>query len=500
MKRTISIFMTLVLCVAVFAALGVSASAASDVEYIRNGIHTGIWYSNPATKEALDKCTFINDRVILGDVITNGDHPKSGGLTIDIYDDLLLTKSYTFELGTIRCNNCRAFYLDGDYVRLQLRGVTIENGNANCENDDGEMGYGGAIYMDGAHCSVIDLPETTFEKYFNDEGVKAREKAGVDDTIKDTSTLDSNSIPTGNGSMLFVNTATHSYIENCQARYGGAIAVCGHDCTIGGLIFKSNTGLNNGGNDLYVYWGDCKVKQCTFDKDREGAAAHITADTYFEGCNITKKMCVGDVHQVFISNPVYERVSIRNGDYKIYSALDDKMCVDIDGSKGAMDSGDNVHLWSADTAEYNVFTVTNDSKNDGYIIKAKHSGMALDVAGASKANGANITQCTGNDSPAQRWVFETAEDGYCYIRCLGGQYMDAEGCANGKLPADDTNVCSNGFTGEASQMFKLVEAPNSSGSTLSEGNLWIVIGIAVLAVGGVAALVIVRKKKKEKLS
>ena len=37
---------------------------------------------------------------------------------------------------------------------------------------------------------------------------------------------------------------------------------------------------------------------------------------------------------------------------------------------------------------------------------------------------------------------------------------------------------------------------SAEGSTLSEGNIWIIIAVAVLAIGGVAALVIIKKKKK----
>ena len=110
--------------------------------------------------------------------------------------------------------------------------------------------------------------------------------------------------------LKVVRPAYSSYIENCYARYGGAIAVCGHDCKIANIIFQSNTGIDNGGNDLYVYWGDCRVNDCTFDKEQEGAAAYITADTYFTGCNITKDMCVGDVHQVYITNPTASMLSV----------------------------------------------------------------------------------------------------------------------------------------------------------------------------------------------
>lgn len=40
----------------------------------------------------------------------------------------------------------------------------------------------------------------------------------------------------------------------------------------------------------------------------------------------------------------------------------------------------------------------------------------------------------------------------------------------------------------------------NTGSVLSDGNLWIIIAVAVLAIGGVAALVVVKKKKKPALA
>ena len=61
----------------------VSAFASSDTEYIRDGLNTGIWYSNPATKEALDSC--IVQRSSLGG---NSILIDLCGSRIDIYDDL----------------------------------------------------------------------------------------------------------------------------------------------------------------------------------------------------------------------------------------------------------------------------------------------------------------------------------------------------------------------------------------------------------------------------
>ena len=306
MKKIISLLALVCLICCMFP---VSALASSDTEYIRNGIHTGIWYSNPATKDALDNCGFetidYDDKSTKYTGVIINLHTS----VIDIYDDLLLTRPDTddvpldsfdfyFKNGTIRCNNCRAFDLYDDEIYLTLDNLYIENGDAMCA-DDYDFGYGGAIYVDGAACIVRneDTPIKN-EPISNAEGMKAREQAGIKVDKGDW------------GQGLVVATARHSYIKNCYARYGGAIAVCGHDCKITNIIFQSNTGIDNGGNDLYVYWGDCRVNDCTFDKEQEGAAAYITADTYFTGCNITKDMCVGDLHQVFITNPTASILSV----------------------------------------------------------------------------------------------------------------------------------------------------------------------------------------------
>ena len=280
MKKIVSILLGLFLLLALTPMI---AFASSDIEYIREGIHTGIWYSNPDTKKALDNCelTIKGGGKHRSDLVFN---LKSS--TIDLYDDLLLTGyhdekddnppyQYYFEHGTIRCHNCRAFNLYENNIWINLTDIHIEDGRAIC-NDDYDYGYGGAIYVDGAGCAIVDTHSGSWVR-----------------------------------GLIYINS--HSYIEDCYAdEHGGAIAVCGHNCTINGLTFNSNTGYNNGGNDLYVYWGNCHVNGCTFDKAQQGAAANITANTYFDGCNITKKMCIGDLHQVFITNPVASMLSVGN--------------------------------------------------------------------------------------------------------------------------------------------------------------------------------------------
>lgn len=188
---------------------------------------------------------------------------------------------------------------------------------------------------------------------------------------------------------------------------------------------------------------------------------------------------------------------IAEGDYIIYTALDDGMSLDIFGGLNAKNAGDNLHVWRNGAAK--VFTLTKDMNTGSYIIKAKHSGLVLDVAGGSKENGANIQQWGNNGTNAQRWIFEPAENGYYYIRCIGGQYMDVADMVGNLKPSDGVNVHSWKFTGAKNQQFRLVKVPSDfTASVLSGGDLWIVIAIAVLAGGGIAVLTVYKKKKAVK--
>ena len=57
---------------------------------------------------------------------------------------------------------------------------------------------------------------------------------------------------------------------------------------------------------------------------------------------------------------------------------------------------------------------------------------------------------------------------------------------------DDVPDNEYGYTVEVTN----VDYGGNTGSVLSDGNLWIIIAVAVLALGGVATLFIVKKKKK----
>ena len=182
----------------------------------------------------------------------------------------------------------------------------------------------------------------------------------------------------------------------------------------------------------------------------DGRYMEVAGDTATVGTKLRLAEFTGKTNQKFRPAKVND---IAEGDYYIFTEINEKMSVDIDGGYDSVNaSGKNVHLWENGAA--NIFTITKDQAKGTYIITCKRTGCVLGVENGSKADGANIAQWTSDGSDSQRWMFEQTVDGYCYIRCIGGQYMDVSGAD----AFNDANIHSWGYTGRANQRFRLVKA------------------------------------------
>ncbi len=90
-----------------------------------------------------------------------------------------------------------------------------------------------------------------------------------------------------------------------------------------------------------------------------------------------------------------------------------------------------------------------------YVIEAKHSGKALDVAGASVADGANVQQWTKNGSAAQQWRFEAVGGGYYVLRAkCSDKALDVANAST----AEGANVQQWGYGGGPNQQWSLDDA------------------------------------------
>lgn len=89
-----------------------------------------------------------------------------------------------------------------------------------------------------------------------------------------------------------------------------------------------------------------------------------------------------------------------------------------------------------------------------YVFANQASGKVLDVAAASKANGANVQQYADNNSPAQRFRAEAAGSGYFYlVNIASGKVLDVEA---GRAEAG-ANVQQYERNGSLAQKWKIVD-------------------------------------------
>jgi hypothetical protein len=106
-----------------------------------------------------------------------------------------------------------------------------------------------------------------------------------------------------------------------------------------------------------------------------------------------------------------------------YSAFTDTgLALDLTG--GSRQNGANIELWTPNAG--NAQKWLSDSAAPAVIsIRNAWSGRALDIAGGNLADGANVAQWTPNSQTNQCWTLEYAGGGYFYVKSGLGTYLAA---------------------------------------------------------------------------
>ncbi|MBN2444091.1 MAG: RICIN domain-containing protein [Spirochaetales bacterium] len=146
------------------------------------------------------------------------------------------------------------------------------------------------------------------------------------------------------------------------------------------------------------------------------------------------------------------------GHYQIVSCAFPTLCLDV--SSISKEGGANVQLWEQNNY-YNqqwalnpVSPVTKILPEGTYLITSKHSSKALNVAGASMADLANIEQLTPNGTDNQIWVVENQDYGFYRIKAYhSGKVLDVQG----GLPEDSTNIIQYSWVPNYAQLWKIVD-------------------------------------------
>lgn len=350
--------------------------------------------------------------------------------------------------------------------------------------------YGSAIYVDGGGCRIDGRGTTVFDGcgttkdgggaiYVSDDAPDCRIQSCIFRNCHIANEYTKWPSKEGRGAYIFV--------EQIRCRISGCYFDVSNwespNFNVHSCVFSTIDG-----SDSDKTWVDC----CGPNKVDIPAMVDKVGMYKFRGC------LVGSQKEPNLT-PDPLSAKIEEGDYIIYTKLDTAMPVVIEGgSSSAGIGGKHAILWR--NGDGKVFTITKNAQTGTYILKNKATGLVLAVSGASKNDHTPVVQWQYSAGSADHhWVFDDAGNGSYYIRTMGSHYMTLKdsGVYNGA--AIETNC----FNGEANQMFKLVKADangnpiyNDTGSTLSEGNIWIIAIVAAVVVIGVAALIIVMKKKK----
>lgn len=155
-----------------------------------------------------------------------------------------------------------------------------------------------------------------------------------------------------------------------------------------------------------------------------------------------------------------ERAGIEEGIYKIASAFNDSLVLNVDG--GSIQNGANIQLYTANNSEAQQFYIRHLG-NRTYILISVVSGRVLEVENGQNHDGTNVCQNAYNGSSSQKWWLSCDEDGYyTFVSEATGKVLDVSGGQARK----GTNIQQYTSNGTKAQKFSVQEC---STKQVSEG-------------------------------
>ena len=111
---------------------------------------------------------------------------------------------------------------------------------------------------------------------------------------------------------------------------------------------------------------------------------------------------------------IWEKIQyIKEGSYYIYSAINDKFCIDLYGGKVV--NKRNIHLYEGNLSNAQIWNVKYLGDGIYRISSGKNNNYVLDVAGGKTKKGTNVQLYKNNGTDAQKWIIKPTGDGYYTI-------------------------------------------------------------------------------------
>lgn len=334
---------------------------------------------------------------------------------------------------------------------------------------------GGNMETDGCNIQVYRANGTASQRFFFSKmaalteayaaGKKLDEGIYVIKSKADTGkVLDVYGGSTANGANIRLYKSNDTFAQRYQFKYVGnglytiTVVNSGKRIDVAGGSTKNGANVQQyqANSTLAQMWYPKKVgSYYTFVSAASGRVLDLAGGKTANGTNVQIYNSNGTDAQKFqlIADKVLDKTitlgkNVTEGIYSLFTTLNTGLAVDVYG--GSKANGANVHLFVSNGTAAQKYDVSYHGCGL-YFIRVVNSGKVLDVKGGSTASGANVQQYGQNGSRAQLWYFEKDGSGYKICSSLTGNALAVEG----SQASSRTNICVKEQDGSSSQRFEL---------------------------------------------
>ena len=189
------------------------------------------------------------------------------------------------------------------------------------------------------------------------------------------------------------------------------------------------------------------------------------------GVNIRQWASTESNDESWVFIPYKPSQPIENGRYILLSGMDQGYELDVSGDSGNVENSTNVQLWDIGApSQYNSFDIEKLSNGYYKVIHAA-SGKSLDVNNGGTSYGQNIALYDYHGGATEQWAITPNGDGYVLRAKNSGYALDIAG----STAVNNANAHQWPFHGLANQTWHFVQAEhtvtyNANGGTGAPGN------------------------------
>lgn len=275
------------------------------------------------------------------------------------------------------------------------------------------------------------------------------------------SALDSNKVldvpgaSQASGANVQLYTANNTNAQKFQFRYVGSGLYTIVNVNSGKVLDVAGGSTANGAN-VQQYASNGTLAQMwylvssdsyyTIFSAKSGKVLDIVGAHTANGTNVQQYASNGTNAQKFVLRATQ---LIQDGTYVIETSLIAPMVLDVAGASKA--SGANVQIYRSNGTSAQQFTFVYNASTKTYSILNANSGLYVTVKGGGTANGTNVIQQTYDGSKAQQWYVSMSNGVYSFKSACNGLYLDVAGASD----LGGTNVQVYTGNGSAAQRFSL---------------------------------------------